>query len=77
MIMKDPHHVTYNELITSTEERLSWMKKVYPAEVRMGKRNEWHARHQIAIEKAKLKLFKKFQREPQTNLFDAFTKMSS
>lgn len=69
MPVKDPYHVSYDDLIESTENRIKWMEANYPKMKLLNTIKEWTATHNIAVEKAKLKLFKKFKREPQMDLF--------
>jgi hypothetical protein len=72
--MRDPFVVTYDDFIKSTERTLQWMQARYPGMVLQGKINDRQARHNIEVEKAKLRLFKKFKKDPQLNLLKEFEK---
>jgi len=74
MPVKNPHSVSYDDLIESTQRRVEWMEANYPRMRQEKTISEWTATHNLAVEKAKLKLFKKFKREPQIDLFNAFNK---
>ena len=56
-MIKDPLRVTYNDMIADTEEKLKWMKRVFPGRVIAGKMSQWHATHRIEMEKTKLRIF--------------------
>jgi hypothetical protein len=53
------------------------MRAHYPIKVQEGSMSSWTAQHNMAIEEAKLKLFKKFKKDPQANLFKEFEKLKS
>lgn len=72
--MKSPFDITYQDLITSTEKQLAWMEKNYPRMISEKRMNDYAARKAIEIEKQKLKLFRKYKRDPQTDLFQEFNK---
>lgn len=70
--MKSPFHITYQDLIDSTESRLAYLEKVSPRLVAEGRMKDLTARKAIEIEKVKLKLFRKFKKDPQIDLFEEF-----
>lgn len=74
MPAKNPHNVSYDDLIESTQRRVEWMEANYPKMKLQLQISEWTATHNLAVEKAKLKLLRKFKREPQIDLFKAFNK---
>lgn len=75
MPVKNPHIVSYDDLIESTQQRIVWMEANYDRMKMEGKISDWTATHNLAIEKAKLKLFRKFKREPQIDLFKEHEKL--
>jgi len=66
-----PLAVGYDDLIRSTEKSLTWMKTTYPRRILERSISAWEAQHNIAVEEAKLRLFKKFKKDPQIDLFKA------
>lgn len=72
---KSPFSVSYNDLIASVERILTTMKATYPRKISEGSISSWTAQHNIAVEEAKLRLLKKFKRDPQADLFKEFEKM--
>ena len=77
MPVKNPYSVSYDDLIESTQQRLKWMEDNYPRMKMEGRIKDWVATHNIEIEKVKLKLFRKFKKEPQADLFNEFKKMQA
>ena len=66
---RSPFHITPDDLIRDSERRLARMVKTYPAKVREGSMSSWSAQHLIAMEEARLSVFKKMKKDPQGNLF--------
>jgi|GEM_PF-3833935 len=66
---RSPFSVSYDDLIRSCEARLKWMEENYPGMVTAQKMSSWTAQHNIAVETAKLRLMKRFKRNPQADLF--------
>jgi hypothetical protein len=61
-----PNQVTYDDLVAAAEERVKFLAT---------RVNGWHGRHNLEVAKVNLALMKKFQKDPQVNLFDEFQKM--
>lgn len=72
---RSPFQVSYNDLIDSTEERIKWMERNYPRLVLENRIKGYQATHNIEVEKVKLKLFKKFKKDPQIDMFRQFEKL--
>lgn len=70
----NPLQVDYKDLIESCERALAYMEANYPGKVLAGTMKSWAAQHAIAVEKAKLKLFRKFKKEPSIDLADQHEK---
>lgn len=62
-----PNQVTYDDLIAFSEERLRRL---------IAQRGSgWHYQHEVEVQKKMVMLFKKFKKDPQTDLFKEFEKL--
>jgi len=67
---KNPHLITYDDLIKNASDRLDWMERSYPGRVKKGDMLEVWATRQILIQKRLIKLLTKHRRNPEKDLFE-------
>lgn len=63
---QSPFRVTYDDLITVSENRLKWLSTA--------NKGGWTVQHEIQVQKKLIALLKKFKKDPQIDLFEEFKK---
>jgi len=71
--MKNPLHITYNDLLKEQEDRLKYMEKDYPVKVLQGSMTSWSATRKLEIQRRLVKMLKKYVKNQQLDLFELFS----
>lgn len=71
--MKNPLHITYNDLLKEQEDRLKYMEKDYPVKVLQGSMTSWSATRKLEMQRRLVKMLKKYVKNPQLDLFELFS----